>query len=57
MVVLWDFFSVFPAGAGMILGAVKGFGDEASGPRGSGDDPLRIITGSALYTCSPRERG
>ena len=41
MVVLWDFFSVFPAGAGMILLRIYHAQYYGRVPRGSGDDPQR----------------
>ena len=39
MAILWDFFSVFPADAGMILSHIVGLLLYFSVPRGCGDDP------------------
>ena len=49
--------SVVPARAGMSLLPHRPGAEEGSGPRASGDEPLRSQLGSVVTPWSPRERG
>ena len=43
MAILWDFFSVFPANAGMILVGHSSSAGIARVPRECGDDPIEKL--------------
>ena len=57
MAILWGFFSVFPANAGMILNVGLIAGLKNSVPRECRDDPYTQNGVKALESCSPRMRG
>ena len=57
MTILWGFFSVFPANAGMILAADVIRKTGISVPRECGDDPIQLNAGVLAKRCSPRMRG
>ena len=57
MVILWDFFSVFPADAGMIPKEEEIAAIGEGVPRGCGDDPASLLISESGATCSPRMRG
>ena len=51
------FFSVFPAYAGVILGAFRALADVVSIPRVCGGDPNRTVNFNITVMYSPRMRG
>ena len=57
MAILWDFFSVFPANAGMILRVLRRHEGRAGVPRECGDDPHWLFLRILFLLCSPRMRG
>ena len=57
MTILWGFFSVFPANAGMILTTVFSDKPYISVPRECGDDPCVALQYILQKMCSPRMRG
>ena len=57
MAILWGFFSVFPANAGMILEAAPAMRRIFGVPRECGDDPNREENLVYEDMCSPRMRG
>ena len=57
MAILWDFFSVFPANAGMIPFPAPCSAVFACVPRECGDDPNCQVNKTLKSMCSPRMRG
>ena len=57
MAILWDFFSVFPANAGMILQQEAFVNRMLCVPRECGDDPTCLGKLDCFVKCSPRMRG
>ena len=57
MAILWDFFSVFPADAGMIPYLETETKLPVGVPRGCGDDPSCCVIAATNAKCSPRMRG
>ena len=57
MAILWDFFSVFPANAGMILFVRVRKRNCVGVPRECGDDPKCADFEYSVLECSPRMRG
>ena len=57
MTILWGFFSVFPANAGMILTVANGWSEIPCVPRECGDDPILFFRNVTYDRCSPRMRG
>ena len=57
MTILWGFFSVFPANAGMILAFTQDTIAHVSVPRECGDDPFGTGAECNYFWCSPRMRG
>ena len=57
MAILWDFFSVFPANAGMIPEGMTSARSGSCVPRECGDDPDPVTFLTDDLLCSPRMRG
>ena len=57
MTILWGFFSVFPANAGMIPKDENGTEQIEGVPRECGDDPYTGFDSYGKIRCSPRMRG
>ena len=57
MTILWGFFSVFPANAGMILERAGSTAGQERVPRECGDDPKAAEGLKKEGECSPRMRG
>ena len=57
MTILWGFFSVFPANAGMIPDIPRVLSADLSVPRECGDDPGSRDKNTCGKACSPRMRG
>ncbi len=57
MAILWGFFSVFPANAGMIPDYILAHSLNNCVPRECGDDPHKRNIVRKITTCSPRMRG
>ena len=57
MALSWDFFSLFPAPAGVILNRLQNRIPHGAFPRASGGDPTIFILFVIVDGFSPRQRG